>query len=208
MKTLSKDTIYPTGCTVIYEIPKESDMEVKELVDFIETFADRDEEIGCRVVLYGDGSGHFARGKWATIRWDRLFRFGTKDLQEQMLAYATTEKLKKPPDYKSLFSVVHGCLVANFSGIMITEENALPLSIAKWEVICEELEGGELVEEHGRRTCACCKLYDGVTGCPDCPIGDKCLDSPYVDYIGARTLYDAMKAAHDEVEFLKSLMEK
>jgi hypothetical protein len=117
-------------------------------------------------------------------------------------------------NYKSPFSIVNGCLKADFSKIEITEENALPLSIAKWKVTCSGMDKRSIIFDGGHKTCALCHLYmnpDTKNCSPDCPIGNNCRGTPYTTYDKAwlnGELHEAKKAAYAEVVFLKSLMEE
>jgi len=100
-----------------------------------------------------------------------------------------------------------------------TEENALEVSIAKWEVVAGFYEDydDEILDCGGWFTCAFCLVYGQKLGkcCADCPIAevtgyDFCYETPYDDYvcaIDADNPWAAHQAAIEELAFLRSLRE-
>jgi len=92
----------------------------------------------------------------------------------------------------------------------MTWKRALEYSIAKWVYIQQYLEKrGELIEDGGESTCACC--YRAVGGCRSCPIAKStgrvcCLGTPYNSYhvaLDNGNWAAAIDAAEQEVEFLR-----
>lgn len=185
---------------------KESDMEVKELVKLFRKHNKKNKTRMAYITIHDDGSGEI-------LNDSQPKRFLLFDEIDELLNYLKAESYQKPPDYKSLFSVVGGKLAADFSDIEITGKNALPLSIAKWEVVVDYLERmGHIIDNGMSFTCACCQLR---VSCSKCPVGKEgymnCGKTPYQDYISAQkenNFLGALQAARAEVEFLKSLMEK
>ena len=108
--------------------------------------------------------------------------------------------------------------------VVVTPENALSLSIEKWEVIVAWAEASAPLGEKDHDlvdlvidspgTCGLCRMYVGDK-CVDCPValhsGNKyCLGTPYEDFDEARDDGDgkkALEAAKEELEFLRSLQE-
>lgn len=183
-------------------------MEVKKLVELLDDFESGDRNL--EIVLQSDESGVVQ-----TWGGKRLLNF---DDIADLVRYLREEK-QKLLDYKSLFSVVDGRLVADFSGIEITKENCLPLSWTKWVVRGEAMnEMRTIIRAEEEKTCACCVLYlsGGGFGCPGCPIGKvtptrNCWRTPVGEFTKAAEegdLFAAMKANQKEADFLKSLMEQ
>jgi len=192
------------------KIKKEADMEVKELVEFMCKESKAGEE-PVRIMIEYDGGG-FLQHNWTGMAWQTVTTFhNLAELERWVEKFS-----KKPPDYKSLFSVVDGCLVADFSGIEITEENCLPLSWTKWVVRGEMMnETGKIIVSYPLEgdSCACCELYPNCINCPIALFSGRtgCHNTPYDAFEKARKkndLFAAMIANRKEEEFLKSLMEK
>lgn len=139
------------------------------------------------------------------------FSFGSIEGLERGL-----KELTAPADYHSLFKVVSGCLKADFSEIEITEENCLPLSLAKWQVNrVETAKAGKPIIDGANSTCACCKLYYSTDiDCRGCPISratgrSLCDGTPYEDYHKASQQGDlggALTANIKEERFLEDLI--
>ena len=104
----------------------------------------------------------------------------------------------------------------------VTEENALDLSIAKWEAIVQIIEEEQVkVREQGHSTCALCQLHrmDLNTTpfwdeyeCGKCVVysrvgEESCEGTPYNEFTDADTPQEQLVAAIKQVEFLKSLKE-
>lgn len=104
----------------------------------------------------------------------------------------------------------------------ITPQNALGLTIAKWEEMerfCEE-HPDDLIDNGGRTTCALCQVYgehkvvNVIQYCEGCPVLEYtglalCNGTPFDDYIRAlgREDVDAMHLAiQAETRFLRSLL--
>lgn len=90
-----------------------------------------------------------------------------------------------------------------------TEEEALALSIEKWEFICEQ---GDDVNEGGYNTCGLCMRHEYCSGCPIATFTGEhsCLETPYDDYgyatgTGRAGHAGRVAAAKREVEFLKQV---
>lgn len=98
-------------------------------------------------------------------------------------------------------------------------EDALELSIEKWEDIVEHLsmiddikEYDKALEDGGDNCALCCLFRDRVNVCVGCPVsaagGYKCNDTPYTKFDKAEREYDCgemLKYALEELEFLKGL---
>lgn len=102
-------------------------------------------------------------------------------------------------------------------GTEVTSENALDLSIEKWETIVGWAEKGNhliylLIDGPG--TCGLCRMYY-ADGCRDCPValysGNKhCNGTPLDDFDNSRDDGDdkkALEAAKSELAFLRRLKE-
>ena len=103
-----------------------------------------------------------------------------------------------------------------------TDEEALTLSVEKWEFIVAALSaegsGGDLLD-NGGRTCGLCmhygtSYYDGRVDCAGCPVAvytndEFCKGTPYHDYSDAIDTDDnegaLLDAATREVAFLKKV---
>lgn len=87
----------------------------------------------------------------------------------------------------------------------VTKENALELSIKKWELIVKD----KSIYEGGKFTCALCWKYNKDSSkrpCQGCPVHeetgqDVCVGTPYFTF--SRTASE--RDAQDELDFLKSL---
>ena len=109
-----------------------------------------------------------------------------------------------------------GIAMLDFLG-KATEENALEMSIAKWEAVIGFYEGhsDEVLDCGGRFTCAFCLVYNQKLGkcCVDCLIAevmgwDFCYETPYDSYVEAMDAdnpWAAHQAAIEELAFLRSL---
>ena len=88
-----------------------------------------------------------------------------------------------------------------------TPENALDLSIAKWEFILNYLETvGIPLQDGANETCGLCCAYYICVSCLVRHAGYKgCMDTPYEDYLDAETLEEHITAAKAEITFLKGL---
>jgi hypothetical protein len=98
-----------------------------------------------------------------------------------------------------------------------TDKQRIKRSIEKWEFIaCLYAFGISVWQDGGRTTCALCMKYDPwVHDCVGCPIssftGRKgCSDTPYEQFIDVANdaAWTRLLRASEEVEFLKSLLEK
>jgi hypothetical protein len=112
-------------------------------------------------------------------------------------------------------------LVFSWPNDMDTEQ-ALLYSIQKWETIEKEhLEKGIDFPVGGQsETCALCYLYDdqrssvGLRNCEGCPVVDDdpdrraCRKTPFGSYICAKDRRELAQCAHDEAEFLRSLLDR
>lgn len=96
----------------------------------------------------------------------------------------------------------------------VTRENALDLSIAKWQAIVdyyvkhEQDSERRLLSEYD--TCALCLLYTPPFSCLGCPVQARtgtfqCHNTPYWDHRNAMTPAQALRAARRELAFLQSL---
>lgn len=96
------------------------------------------------------------------------------------------------------------------------EEEAINLSVNKWQFVVESLESStSLVNDGGWTTCALCQIYDrgNHERCYGCPVVERtglpgCENTPYREYREALKRGDrtaALDAARREVEFLQSL---
>ena len=97
-----------------------------------------------------------------------------------------------------------GAVASRLHRRVVTNENALALSINKWEFIVWYIEGGfdpSLVDCGGWPTCALCLNF---RTCGKCPIGMDgywaCTGTPYELFAQSPTLENARA----ELEFLKS----
>lgn len=97
------------------------------------------------------------------------------------------------------------------------QEEALKLSIEKWEFIVNWVDTNKLYLYDGNTdTCALCSLYlrmpDACIGCPVMESTGRrfCYGTPYVQYGSAydKSTRKALEAATQELKFLKSLMEE
>ena len=110
-----------------------------------------------------------------------------------------------------LFKVVRNELRIGKDYPEVTEKNALPLSIKKWEFIPAWIKKKQtwLYDGDGA-TCALCQNYDAeCTGCPvaQCTGRGNCDGTPYWDYARAenKPASVGLAAAKAELAFLKSL---
>lgn len=200
----SEHVFHKGTCFVCGE--KETDMEVKELVELLSDYALRKGQV-VYALIYSTGSTYLASRRGT-------FKETFQNIEE--LEQFLKEK-QKPLDYKSLFSVVDGRLVANFSKIKITEENAPVITSAKWKFRGEQMNelGRIITSKTESDTCAYCYLYL-KEGCVKCPIynvtgKELCNGTPFEEFIDANydeDLFAVMKANERMEEFLKSLMEK
>ena len=88
-----------------------------------------------------------------------------------------------------------------------TEENALDLSIQKWEFILNYLETeGVIIRNGDSFTCALCMM---ASNCVECPVKDAsyygCEGTPWEFYIRACDIEEAKVYAQQEIDFLKGL---
>lgn len=186
-----------------------ADMTLKETVALIEKYRSSSDFYYPRIEVYGDGSG--------SLRGDN---------EEKMFGFSSIEELEKKlrkliapavVDYTHLFYVKGGVLCADFSSVEITDENCLPMSLAKWKVNrAESAKAGRSIENGGRMTCACCQIYNPRRGegCKGCPIdkatdGDGCVGTPYQEYNRAHSEGDlggALVANIREEQFLEGLI--
>ena len=94
-----------------------------------------------------------------------------------------------------------------------TMQEALELSIEKWETIAiVNAKEDRILYDGADATCGLCMLYF-ASGCVDCPVADAddgatyCVANvPYQRYHIADTVEEAVMAAEPEVAYLKSLM--
>lgn len=106
-----------------------------------------------------------------------------------------------------------GVLCVEFSSCDLdprTLEEALDLSVQKWVYIAEVLE--PLLDQYGDvevdladgawSTCGLCIYHNR---CDACMIGEHCDGTPHADFICARILSVAIKAAWAEAAFLRGL---
>lgn len=104
-----------------------------------------------------------------------------------------------------------GEAVDRMKDLKLTEEQALEMSIQKWEAIERFIEQGEeVLDDNGYHTCALCSLYLKKFNCKGCPVKEYtvyggCDGTPYeeiVPYLGDPML---LELASEELEFLKGL---
>jgi hypothetical protein len=99
-----------------------------------------------------------------------------------------------------------------------SQEEALEMSIAKWETIVDHIElTGELIYDGEADTCALCEMYyehvKWPVCCEGCPVAEHtgyshCRKTPFSAYQRALEKDDVeagLEAARKELEFLKSL---
>jgi len=151
--------------------PAPADMTLKETVALLKKYREqlkvsKKRYMAPSVEIFGDESGNIKEGEIG--RSEATYHFNSIEGMEKKL-----RELIAPANYHSLFKVVGNRLVADFSEIEITEENCLPISLAKWQVNREEtVKAGRPINHGGTETCACCQLYPGET-CEGCPIQEE-----------------------------------
>ena len=86
-----------------------------------------------------------------------------------------------------------------------TEENALDLSIQKWEFILNYLETESVIIYGGNSTtCALCIMHSRCLGCPVKNAGHYgCSNTPWASYSHAWDVEEAKVYAQQEIDFLK-----
>ena len=111
-------------------------------------------------------------------------------------------------------------LVANYHALCVvpelgamTEEEAIELSIQKWESIIYLTERGfKIRADGGPSTCGLCALFYHDVHCHGCPIYEEtglkgCVSTPHEDWEIAVGIHcnSGLAQAREEVEFLESL---
>ena len=94
-----------------------------------------------------------------------------------------------------------------------TRKGAIRASVKKWETIVQWIEAHPRLWRlaDGRAdTCALCRYFGACRRCPVMEVADaaQCTFTPYMDYYNAPRRAEALRAARDEVAFLKSLLAK
>jgi hypothetical protein len=115
---------------------------------------------------------------------------------------------------KPEFYVEGGSLRTQEPLLLKSAEEALEISIRKWEFIVQKIERDKKAfYDGGAATCGLCRFFDA---CFRCPVGVKagmtayvdhsgCFYTPYQHWVGVYGPEDKLVAAKAELEFLVSL---